>query len=145
MQHLHGGIRWARLAEPGSFCLPYHLHKLSAVVSLELVLNPAMEDLVLHSAALQRLACLRQLTLQGRLPAHRRRMHRRALPHLSPSVTHLAAHGLNLADTDWSHFRQLRCLDLSRSGARRAPGAHASPQLLACDGQRAARRRPHAV
>ena len=44
LQHLHGGIRWARLAEPASFSLPYHLAKLQHVVTLELVLNPAMEE-----------------------------------------------------------------------------------------------------
>lgn len=116
MQHLHKGIRWARLAEPASFSLPYHLHKLSRCVSLELVLNPAVEDVVFHSAALAGLQHLRRLTLQGRLPAHRRRMQRRSLPRLSPSVTHLAAHGLNLADTDWSHARRLHSLDLSHCG-----------------------------
>lgn len=115
-QHLHKGIRWARLAEPASFSLPYHLHKLSRCVSLELVLNPAMEEVVFHSAALAGLQHLRRLTLQGRLPAHRRRMQRRALPRLSPSVTHLTAHGLNLADTDWSHARRLHSLDLSHCG-----------------------------
>ena len=115
-QHLHSGIRWARLAEPASFCLPYHLHKLCAVVSLELVVNPAMEEVVFASAAFQNLHTLRRLALQGRLPQHRRRMHRRALPHLSPSVTHLAAHGLNLTSTEWCNFRHLRALDLSQTG-----------------------------
>ena len=84
------------------------------------MLNPAVEDVVFHSAALAGLAHLRRLTLQGRLPAHRRRMHRRALPHLGPSLTHLAAHGLNLGDTDWSAARRLHTLDLSHSGAGRA-------------------------
>lgn len=121
MQHLHKGIRWARLAEPASFSLPYHLHKLSRCVSLELVLNPAMEEVVFHSAALAGLQHLRRLTLQGRLPAHRRRMQRRALPRLSPSVTHLTAHGLNLADTDWSHARRLHSLDLSHCDVRLGP------------------------
>lgn len=122
LQHLHAGIRWARLAEPASFCLPYHLHKLSAVVSLELVLNPAMEEVVSHSAALAGLASLRRLTLRGRLPPARRRTLRRALPHLGPGVTHLAAHDLNVAGTDWSQFRQLESLDLSRSGGCRGVG-----------------------
>lgn len=115
-QHLHAGIRWARLAEPASFSLPYHLHKLSAVVSLELVLNPAMEEVVCHSSALAGLASLRRLTLRGRLPPARRRSQRRALPHLSAGVTHLAAHDLNVSGTDWAQFRQLQSLDLSRSG-----------------------------
>ena len=118
LQHLHSGVRWARLAEPASFCLPYHLHKLCAVVSLELVVNPAMEEVVFASAAFQNLHNLRRLALQGRQPQHRRRMHRRALPHLSPSVTHLAAHGLNLTATEWCNFRHLRALDLSQSGGR---------------------------
>jgi hypothetical protein len=117
VQHLHGGIRWARLAEPASFCLPYHLHRLQAVVTLELVLNPAMEELVLASSAFQNLPSLKRLTLQGRLPSQRRRVQRRALPQVGPGVAHLAAHGLNLTATDWCHFRSLRTLDLSHSGA----------------------------
>lgn len=115
-QHLHAGIRWARLAEPASFCLPYHLRQLSSVVTLELVLNPAVEEVVFASAAFQHLHCLRRLTLRGRLPQARRRMQRRALPHVGPSVAHLAAHGLNLTATDWAHFRHVRSLDLSHSG-----------------------------
>lgn len=86
------------------------------MVSLELVLNPAMEEVVTHSSALAGLSSLRRLTLQGRLPPQRRRTLRRALPHLSPSVTHLAAHGLNLTTTEWAHFRHLESLDLSHSG-----------------------------
>ncbi|KAL4444984.1 hypothetical protein ABPG77_004034 [Micractinium sp. CCAP 211/92] len=121
MKHLHAGIRWARLSEPASFSLPYHLAKLSHVVTLELVLNPAMEEVVFHSAAFQQLHSLRRLTLQGRLPPGRRRGHRRALPHLAPSVTHLAAHGLNLGATEWAHFGHLRSLDLSESDVRLGP------------------------
>ena len=93
------------------------------MVSLELVVNPAMEEVVFASAAFQNLHSLRRLALRGRLPQHRRRMHRRTLPHLSPSVTHLAAHGLNLTATEWCNFRHLRALDLSQSGGAR---------LLAC-------------
>lgn len=139
LQHLHSGIRWARLAEPASFCLPYHLGKLSAVVTLELVLNPAMEEVVFHSAAFQQLHSLRRLTLQGRLPLGRRRGHRRALPHLAPSVTHLAAHGLNLGATEWVHFGHLRALDLSDSGGW--PRAAAARGLPAGPGATPARRR----
>lgn len=86
------------------------------MVTLELVLSPAVEEVVFASAAFQKLRSLRSLTLQGRLPQHRRRMHRRALPHVSPSVTRLTAHSLNLTDTDWSHYRHVQSLDLSHSG-----------------------------
>ncbi|EFN57614.1 hypothetical protein CHLNCDRAFT_57172 [Chlorella variabilis] len=120
-QHLHAGVRWARLAEPASFCLPYHLHKLAAVVTLELVLNPAVEEVVFASAAFLQLHSLRRLTFQGRLPQHRRRVNRRALPHLSRSVMHLAAHGLNITATDWCHFRHIQTMDLSHSDVRFGP------------------------
>ena len=136
------GRRWKRVSRCLVACCSCCLHaRLPLLVSTPLQpspppVSPPSPQVVFHSAAFQQLHSLRRLMLTGRVPPGRRRMHRRALPHVGPSVTHLAAHGLNLTDTDWSHFKQLQALDLSDSGGRRA-----LPSLLSARVEGAQRRR----